>query len=261
MGIIFMNRVWIHRLGIAGLWYWLPLAVATAAPQADSTGLQYRMATYTFEALVEEGAVRKTVELAYPVFVGGDLISTRRMNGQLRRIALETYFNGDEEGSLARALKMTDRQVVKELGAGTGGVEQSVLRPDRALGTLRTFTLYTSTLGLARSYSSVSGYMYDIQAGREVLIETLFNPGSDAALTQLFDKEKVKGFPSCSRRSFEWKNLGIRDLNQVSLAYPYDPAESAECGDGFYLLKGPQVRRLLKDPQALLPEYKLIELR
>lgn len=251
---------WIHRFVIGVACFLGPLTLAAGASASELTEVSFRTAKYSFKASVEDGGEPQDVELSYPVLVNGNPASIKRINTWLRKTALATFFSGDDE-ALLQALKNTDRRVIKELAEGTGGILQSVLSPSSALGHIRTFTLNMSTLGRARSHQGLAVYAFNLRSGKPIAIESLFHPDASADLADLFDTAKTKGFPSCNERNFDWSYVNILNHHQISLNFPYHPAEFNECGDGFYLLSGRRIKALLKNRKDLMPEYKYIEIR
>jgi hypothetical protein len=245
------------RLALLGaISLFMPLVYATGAA-ADAAVTSYRMAKYSFQVAPENNSNPVTVELAYPVFLGGDSASTSRLNGWLRRTALKPFFMDDEEG-LSRALQLTDRKLIESLASkGRENMTQSVLRPDAASGNIMTFTLNVESLGIARSHQGIAVYAYDIRSQGGVTVQSLFRPSAEEVLAEYFLEEIQKEAPGCQAIDFSWDHVTLRGPSEASLYFSFNPAQQ-ECGDLGYL-KGKKVRDLLKLPSLLLPIRKLKE--
>lgn len=230
---------------------------AIAGGPSDSTPLSYRMAEYRFQAASENNPGPMNVEFAYPVFLGGDLASTNRLNGWLRRTALATFFMGDE-ASLSRAIQLTDRKLIESLASkGTADMTQSVLRPDSASGHIMTFTLHVESQGIARSHHGIAVRAYDTKTRDSVMVQSLFKPDAEKILADYFLEGIQKEAPGCQAIDFSWDHVTLRGPSEASLYFPFHPAQR-ECGDLGYL-KGKKIRDLLKSPGLLLPIRKLKE--
>lgn len=247
------------KLLLSALFCWMQFSgmVAIAGGSSDSTTLSYRIAQYHFETASENNPGPIHVEFAYPVFLGGDAVSTNRLNGWLRRTALATFFMGDEV-SLSRAVQLTDRKLIESLASkGTADMTQSVLRPDSASGNILTFTLRVESQGIARSHHGIAVYAYDTKTRDSVTVQSLFKSDAEQILADYFLEDIRKEAPGCQAIDFSWDHVTLRGPSEASLYFPFNPAQQ-ECGDLGYL-KGKKVRDLLKSPSLLLPIRKLKE--
>lgn len=258
MKIFLRDNIWMPQSVLVLGVFLFHIATATAAPPLDMSEVAFRMAKYTFKAPSEYNREPLTVELAYPIFLGGNPASTNRLNGWLRRVAFTTFFMGDDT-RLSRALKQSDLKVIDGFTNqdGTADMTKSVLRPESASGDVLTFILHAESMGTARSHEGITVYSFDIRTGRQIATESLFKSGAEESLKDYFLKDVRKEFPKCKDIDFSWDRVAVSGPTRASLHLSNNSAQR-ECGDLGYL-NGEQVRAQLKSPAALLPIRTLRE--
>lgn len=249
----------LRKLVLGTLLCLTPLVLLAALPASEVAGVSYRMRKIGFKVPMADGAPARKIELAYPVFLSGEASSRKRLNQWLRQTAWATVWPGDE-AALLPVLNQSDRQLIKLRVPSAPAVHQTLLRPASALGALRTFTLATTRSDVPPPLPDVAVLVYKLRDGQSVTLESLFHPQAGAELAALFDAAKIKGYPACTSRHFDWRWASILGPHQVSLEFPHDPAQIQDCGDGSYNLKGKRIQALLKSPSELVPEHRLVEI-
>ncbi|OEZ63019.1 hypothetical protein [Duganella sp. HH105] len=122
-----------------------------------------------------------------------------------------------------------------------------------------TFDHHTEMPGNARTTHGVTHRVFDYKNGREVQIASLFKSNAESELGDLLMDEIARSIkkmkkadrPDTERcqhqRSFEWETVSIQSSTEITIEFPYSSGN--DCGEGYYILSGPAVKKLFLSPQ------------
>lgn len=248
------------------------VAAAASAPQpaaaAEQPTLRYRVVTYTFEAPYPRGdghkpGERHRVDWVYPVFAPSRDPATRALNGWVRLQSLRALL--PEDTPLRRAAAhLTDREIVARAPADHGLVDAEIgsatVMVEAAAGRYRSFTVLQVSVREREGDDDGSGVdhdLYDLRSGRSVDVADLFVADDHGALEALFQAYFATADFTCRReRHFDWSKAWLAGEQRIGLWFPLEYREDPRCAD--VLLDDPAVTRLLKSPDELAPEYRLV---
>jgi len=268
-------RVWrgvatiaIVAAGLAGP---AAFALAASAPEpaaAAQPTLHYRAVTYTFEAPYPQDGdhargQRHRVEWVYPVFAPARDPATRALNGWVRLQSLRALL--PEDTPLWRAAAhLTDREIVARAPTDRGLVEAEVgsatVMVDAAAGRYRSFTVLQVSVRERAGDDDGNGVdhdLYDMRTGRPVDVADLFVADDHGTLEALFQAAFATSDFTCrNERHFDWSKAWLAGAQRIGLWYPLGYREDPRCSD--VTLDDPTLARLLKAPDDLAPEYRLV---
>ncbi|MQA39446.1 hypothetical protein [Rugamonas aquatica] len=200
----------------------------------------------------------------YPVFKGLDKIRLEKLNAWARTISLQQLFSYDGIWS-PKTTASKDSAVIallsQEKAAREAALTQSVLMPSRRFVRHITFTLYSEMPGAAHPSHGLIHPIFDYRSGQQVETESLFKQGAKGKLTQMLEQSIERSFKEtpalntddlgrCQHnRQFEWEAVSILSNHEIIVEFPSVSGENASCGEGYYILRSPAIKKLLVSPQ------------
>ncbi|RFP18409.1 hypothetical protein D0T23_00915 [Duganella sp. BJB475] len=201
----------------------------------------------------------------YPVFKSLDKVRLEKLNAWARTISLQQLFSYDDIWS-PKATASKDSAVIallsQEKAAREAALTQSVLMPSRRFARHITFTHYTEMSGAAHPSHGLTHPIFDYLSGQQVQAESLFKRGAKGQLTQMLEQSIERSFRetpalniddlgNCRRnRQFEWDAVSILSNHEIIVEFPSVPGENASCGEGYYILSSPAIKKLLISSQG-----------
>lgn len=149
--------------------------------------------------------------------------------------------------------------LAKDRTARESAMIQSRLIPTRRFVRHITFDHHTEILGLAHTTHGVTHRVFDYKTGREVPIASLFKSSAASELGGLLMDEIARSIKKMNKanrpdtercqhqRSFEWHTVSIQSSTEIAIEFPYSSGN--DCGEGYYILSGPAVKKLFLSPQ------------
>jgi hypothetical protein len=241
-----------------------------AASDADGPPLTYRMASYSIGYRVTRASLAEAFDSSmkweYPVVTPVQTPANHRLNVWLREESLNGFKLCFPVNDDLRAT--TDRKLVTTLSTDAGFAacewQQSVIHPRGAFGRYATFERVTEWTGSTRPQHGIEILTFDMTAGVAVDIAKLFKPGALEALNRALAEQIANDTsrPECRGRSFDWFQVSPRPPAELSVEFPFNPAEWRDCGDsGVEMLSGRVVSQQMLNPRNLRPARSWVEER
>ena len=251
---------------IASLLLALACIASHAAPAATRKSptprLHYTIVTHRFDVVdsgrpPDERSMARQVEWSYPVFTVTRDPATAALNAWVRLQSLQLLL-----GDAPDVAQLSDEQAVAKAVADQdfidGGADQASIVPASALGRLRGFRYYGESIGGNHPIHGLTSHLFNLDARKEVSVESLFKADDDGILPALYDAQVQPPNPVCTGREFGWADVTLRSADTLVFDYPYEPGHKhGDVDCDFIVIESPQVTRLLKSPRRLRPDYAL----
>lgn len=224
---------------------------------------------------------KQQLDWRYPVFVGADHARLDKLNAWVRAESIARLFiSADDQDLAGRATSASDA-VIREWLTNDPATRAAASEHSKVDATIffgNLVFLVFETAWRDHGYKlELDSRVFDIAAGNEVVMESLFRPGSWETFNVLLAKQISRTLTARKRESagclgknethcvdsaidvdscvkasaFDWKYLQVLGHRHVSVQYPYRRGVHLACGTEFgFDLKGREVEKLFLTPEA-----------